>query len=119
MQTSKYIQLREELQPYIGVMGKAADKILDEDISKYPIFVIHKQEIELGISLISKGLNGWSVNASTLEEFVSKHIIEMKKLDSFKTIYKDPRKKLCLFVLSEIGANFIFLPRVENKSKQP
>ena len=106
--TSEFIQLEKELTPYKETMEKAADSVLDQEVSLYPIFVVHQQEMEIGILLFE---HLWSVHISCLEEFVSKQLINVEKVDSFKTIYKNPSKFLCLFVLSELGANFIFLPR--------
>lgn len=113
MKTTKFLALEKELKPYIGTMSEASDTILDQEITRYPIFVVHKLEVAIGVSLVESTSESrkWSINASSLEEFVSKQLIEMNKIDSFKTIYKDPKKYLCLFVLSDLGANFIFLKR--------
>ncbi len=113
MQTSKFIQLETELDAYKPVMAKAADSVIEEGISKYPIMVIHQEAIEVGISLIdrNKVSGNWSVNLSTLEEFVNKELIEKHKIDSFRTIYKDKNKFICLFVLSELGAQFVFISK--------
>ena len=35
--TESFIALQEELQHYANVMGKAADVIRDQDVSKYPV----------------------------------------------------------------------------------
>lgn len=112
---SKYQQLEEEMAPYAGLMGKAADAILDQDISSYPIFVVHQFNLEIGIPILERRENGpkWSINASTLEELATKKIVEMARVDNFRQVYKDPREFLCLFVLSDLGAHFIFLPRSE------
>lgn len=110
----KYIQLEEELKPFSSVMSQASDSILDQEVSKYPIFVVHQHELEIGVPLIEKSeANHWSVHASTLEEFVSKQIVENEKVQDFIEVYKDPSDHYCIFVLSELGANFIFLPRTK------
>lgn len=113
VETSNFVQLEKELEAYKPLMGKAADSILDQEISDYPIFIIHQLEVAVGIPLVEKNNDDlrWSIAASSLEEFVSKQLIEQQKVDSFRTIYKDPNKFLCLFVLSELGAHFIFMPR--------
>lgn len=112
MNTSKYIQLEKELTPYKKVMGIASDSIIDQEITKYPIFVIHQHTVEIGVSLTKEAVNNkWNIQATSLEELVSKQIIEQNKIDSFRTIYKSPDKFFCLFVLSELGAKFIFIPR--------
>jgi len=108
-------QLERELRQFLPVLAKATDSILDQEVSKYPIFIVHKGEMSFGIALIDKEKNGgsWSINASILEEFAAKQLIQSEKIENFQDIYKDPEKHFCLFVLSEAGANFIFLPRPE------
>ena len=94
------------------MISQASDVILDQDVSNYPIFIAHQQELDMGIVLISKGNDSnWSIHASSLEEFVSKQIIFQDKIEEFKSNYKDPKLSLCIFVLSELGAQFVFLPR--------
>jgi len=107
-----------ELAPYRKALSQAVDTILEKDISKYPIMVVHQHELEIGIPLIRREevKGNWSVNASTLEEFVAKQVIAEALVDRFRSVYKDPEQDLCLFVLSELGATFIFLPREESKA---
>lgn len=108
----QFLALQQQLQPYKKILAQAADVILDENVSKYPIFIVHQQELHMGVSLIDAGDKfKWSVNASTLEEFVTKELIFMDKAQDFISTYKDPEINLCLFVLSELGAQFIFIPR--------
>ena len=108
----QFLALQQQLQPYKKILAQAADVILDENVSKYPIFIVHQQELHMGVSLIEAGDKfKWSVNASTLEEFVTKELIFMDKAQDFIATYKDPEINLCLFVLSELGAQFIFVPR--------
>jgi len=111
--TSKFLQLEAELSGYKRVMREAADTIIDENVSEYPLFIVHQQEVEIGIPIAIRGKvrGNWSINASTMEEMISKNILNSEKVDSFKTIYKSPRTHLCCFVLSELGAQFIFINR--------
>ncbi len=110
---TQYIQLKEDLQEYIPLLGSAADTILDQDVSRYPIFVVHQlEELEIGISLLQRQepqLN-WSIQVTTLEELATKRLVEMEKVDRFREVYKNPRQYLCLFVLAT-AAQFVFLPR--------
>ena len=112
----RMLLLEKELKPYKKMMGEATDIILNEDVSKYPILVAHQDEIELGIPLYDRSEKGgkWSVNASTLEEFVGKQIILPEKLVDFKSTFKDTELFLCVFVLNDIGSQFIFMSRVYN-----
>ena len=111
--TTQYLKLEEELNPYRDILGKAADAVVTQEVSDYPIFVVHQQIMDMGIPIIEKDgvKQKWSVNISSLEEFVTKQIIQPERVDNFKEVYKDPEVSLCLFVLSELGANFIFIPR--------
>lgn len=109
----KFLQLENELKPYRKILGKASEVVLDENVSKYPIFVVHQQEVAMGIPLIEADGKQfkWSVNVSTLEEFVTKGIIFEDKIDEFRKNYKDPEEFLCFFSLSELGAQFLYLPK--------
>ncbi|MEQ8705145.1 MAG: hypothetical protein RIC19_14565 [Phaeodactylibacter sp.] len=112
---AKIERLETELKPYLPTIGQAADTILDQDVSSYPIFIIHQMDsVDIGIPLLSHEAEDgppWSVNASTLEELATKKVVEMAKVDAFRQVYKDPRENLCLFVLSDLGANFMFISR--------
>jgi hypothetical protein len=112
-QTPFYQALEKELASYRQVLAQAADVILDQGVSSYPIFVVHQITVDIGINIVDKGTiaGNWSVNASTLEEFVAKQIITPEKLGDFKAVFKNPEHEFCLFVLSDQGAKFIFLPR--------
>lgn len=112
-ETNNFQQLEKELQPYNTMLGAAADTIIEQEVSSFPIFVIHQHSVDIGIQMVEKDtVSGkWSVNASSLEEFVTKQIIQPEKVDDFKSVYKDPQNELCLFVLSELGAKFVFIPR--------
>lgn len=111
--TEDFIKLRDELKVYVPLMQQAAELVRVEDISNYPIMVIHKQELELGIPLeLSIEMPGaWKIHVSTLEEFVSKQVIENEKVDEFRKLYKQHDNHLCLFILSQLGAQFVFFDK--------
>ncbi len=106
------VGLEKIFKPYKNTMAEAAQTIVEQDISKYPIFVAAKQSVELGIPLIPSGeiIEGWAINASTLEEFYAKQLILTEKVDDFRDLYKRHAGELCIFVLDENNANFIFIP---------
>ncbi len=113
-QEQQYQQLKQELQPFMTMMGKASDTIVLEEVSSYPIFVLHRGgEVALGIPLkeYEGVLLDWGINASTLEEFVAKQIIQNDKVEEFKKIFKPADSQLCLFLITKDGATFVFLPR--------
>lgn len=119
--TPLYKQFEKELAGYKKILSQAADVIRDEDVSKFPIFVVHQNIVDIGINIVDKDTfrGNWSVNASTLEEFVTKQIIAEEKVEDFQTLYRSHRDDLCLFTLSELGANFVFLPSSNETSDEP
>lgn len=108
-----FLRLREEIKPYLHLIGAASDSILKEKVSKYPVFTLSQEEISVGVKLVKKGGRSgrWNVFASTLEEFVSKGLVQKSRASDFIATYKDPYTFICLFVVSELGAQFIFMPR--------
>ncbi|TVR90302.1 MAG: hypothetical protein EA411_00840 [Saprospirales bacterium] len=108
-----FMALREEVKPYIPLLSKASDEIIKSEVSRYPIFALSKEDIPFGVKLVVRGGRSgpWNVNASMLEEFVGRKLIMEENAADFISTYKDPRTYLCLFVLSELGAQFIFIPR--------
>lgn len=113
-EAKKYQKLEEDLAPFKPLLGSAADTILDQDVSFYPIFVVHQLSVDLGLPLMQRDEQAgvyWSVNVTTLEELVTKQVVEQGKISEFKKVYKDPQASLCLFVLSDLGAQFVFIPR--------
>lgn len=105
-------KLEGELLPYKGLMGKAADVVMDQEVSNYPIFVVHQEELNIGVPLDTSQLYGkWQVHVSSLEEFATKQLIESSKIDGFRAVYKDPKTYLCLFLVQEGAATFVFIPR--------
>lgn len=108
-----YIQLQQDVKKYLRMLGKAADSILEQEISKYPIFVVHRYDLELGIPLVVHGETEpkWSIHVTTLEELVTKRLVQEDKVENFREVYKDPTEFLCLFAWNEASASFVFLPR--------
>lgn len=111
---NKFHELEKILAPYNLIMCKAADTILDEEVSSYPIFVIPDKAVALGIPLVEgEGQQEVRIHATTLEELATKNIIAPDKVDRFRQIYKDPGLYLCLFVVDDQQADFVFLPRIQ------
>jgi len=110
----RYNQLKVELKPYMKAMIQACDTILDKEVSDYPIMIAHQQQLELGIPIVTTKTfpqGQWNIHASSLEEFVAKQIISTEKIQNFRATYKDVKSHVCVFSLSELGAQFVFLPK--------
>lgn len=112
-EAEKLLVIENEMKKYNRLLSIASDKILASNASAYPIFVVAKQPVALGINLIDreKVNSNWSINASSLEEFISGKLVFEEKAAEFKKTYKDPKQFICLFVLSDLGAQFLFVPR--------
>lgn len=102
----------EHLKFYSESIREVADEILKAKVSDYPIFIAYKDQVNLGKMIINKDdmALDWHINASTLEEFVTRKIINGEKLDVFRKTYKEPKHYICLFLIHEEGAHFIFHP---------
>lgn len=112
-EAEKLLVIENEMKRYRPLLNAAIDKILTSNASQFPIFVVSKQPIALGINLVDreKVNSNWSINASSLEEFTTSKLIFENKVANFKQTYKNPQEYLCLFVLSDLGAQYLFLPR--------
>jgi len=110
---SDYISLDKDLAPYFHLLAQAADTVLDQEVSKYPIFVIQDGTLELGLPLIDT--DTLHIRVSTLEEFSARQIIPIEKIEDFKYTYKDPRFHLCFFQFDSIDKKhaFLFRPRLD------
>lgn len=104
--------LELDLKFYDESIKEVALEIISEGISKYPIFVAHQHELNLGEPILDKEeLNtSWSIHASTIEEFTEKGLVQPDKRDRFEKQYKDPFTFMCVFVIVPEGANFVFYP---------
>ncbi len=87
-------------------------EIISEGISKHPIFIAHQVKIPIGEIILdhTELAMAWSISASTIEEFIEHHLIEADKEALFVSNYKDPEKHICIFMISEGGASFVFVP---------
>jgi hypothetical protein len=110
-------ELNQNLNIYKESIREISEEIIDNQVSKYPVFIASREETNLGKQIIDKEELAleWSINASTLEEFVRRKIVLENKLDAFKKSYKDPRKFLCVFALLTENAGFIYLPYDEEE----
>ena len=104
--------LQVDLDFYSESIREVALEIVEEGYSEYPIFVAHQHEVSVGeVILDRKELNTkWTINASTLEEFVEMNIVQEDRKSSFIQNYKPAKDFMCLFVVVAEGANFVFYP---------
>lgn len=111
-QVSPLLSLEKDLEFYSEAIREVAIEIMVEGISSHPIFVAHQHEVKLGEIILNKEeLNtNWTIQASTIEEFVEKGIINKERKEQFLKTYKKPENFMCLFVVVPEGANFVYYP---------
>lgn len=104
--------LKVDLDFYSESIKETAVEIMAEGFSAYPIFVAHQHEVALGELILDKNElgTGWSVHASSLEEFIERGIIKEDRKPRFIKQYKKPEDYMCVFVIVPEGANFVFYP---------
>lgn len=116
--TSPLVSLEKDLDLYAESVKEIALEIIAEGISQYPVFVAHQHTVAIGEMILNKDeLNtNWTIQASTVEEFVEKGIIKPERKEEFLKHYKRPADFMCVFVIVPEGANFIYYPYVVRKS---
>jgi hypothetical protein len=109
---SPLVSLEKDLQLYADSIREVGIEIIMEGISAQPIFIAHQHTVSIGEVILNKEeLNtNWTIQASTLEEFVEKGIIHPDKKAHFLKSYKKPEDFMCVFVIVKEGANFIYYP---------
>ncbi len=82
----------------------------------FPIFPICKVPQPIGQPLLDRVSQSiqWNYNASFLDEFVQRGVVDADKVDEFKEAYKNPDEFCCLFVVDETFTNFVFIPYPED-----
>jgi L-cysteine desulfidase len=109
---SPLLSLERDLKIYSESIHEVAIEIMVEGLSSYPIFVAYQHLVKLGELILDRDdLNmDWSINASTLEEFIEKGIIKNELKERFLKSYKNAHDFMCLFVIVPEGANFVYYP---------
>ena len=104
--------LEKDLRYYEESIKDISIEILKSELSKYPVFLAHQHEIELGELILDKNELGtdWSIHATTMEELIEKNLILKERKEFFELNYKDPKGFICLLVIVPEGANFVFYP---------
>lgn len=114
MKKEKYIEeFGAQVEHYHQLMHEAFDGVINEGVSKYPVFIFHQQEVNVGLQIADRHViaSDWSVNISTLEEFYIKGLVTIEQVEEIKQkITGDPPMYCCL-VLSGENGSLIFLAR--------
>lgn len=104
--------LETDLKFFNDSIKEISVEIMVEGLTKYPIFIAHQHEVALGEVIFDRHeMNTeWTIQASTLEEFMERNVIKKELKQRFIDTYKNPNKFMCVFVIVPEGANFVFFP---------
>jgi phage pi2 protein 07 len=104
--------LKVDLDFYSESIKEISTEMIAEGYTLYPIFIAHQHEVSLGELILDKSELGtnWSINASSMEEFIDRGVIKEGKQAAFEKNYKKAEDFMCLFVVVPEGANFVFYP---------
>ncbi len=104
-------RFKEEIRHYHALMQEAFEGVVREDVSRYPVFIFHQQDVTVGLPIANRNdVNGnWSVNISTLEEFYIKGLVTIEQVEEIKSkINGQPPQYCCLVVSGEEGGLVFF-----------
>jgi hypothetical protein len=109
-------KLQMSLKAHLQMMQQTAQAVIDQDISNYPIFLSNETTPALGISILTFDFEGKKMvmNITTLEELATKGVVNMEKVNDFKTVYQQNDHSFCLLILEAAAAKFIFIPKEDN-----
>jgi len=111
---STYIeQFREDIHHFHHLLEEAFEGVIHEDVSKYPVFIFHREDVHMGLLIYDRFANGdnWSVNVSTLEEFYIKGLVTIEKVEEIKQKITGNPPQYCCLVLSGEEGSIVFIPR--------
>lgn len=104
--------LKTDLDFYKESIKEVSTELVAEKYTQFPIFVAHQHEVSVGEVILDRTELGteWTIQVSSLEEFLEVGIVKEDKKEKFIQKFKDPAKYMCLFVVVPEGANFVFYP---------
>ena len=104
--------LKLDLDFYSDSINEISQEMISQEYTSFPIFIAHQHEVSVGEVILDRSeLNtNWTINASSLEEFVEQGIIKEEKKALFEQNFKNPTDFMCLSVVVPEGANFVFYP---------
>lgn len=109
-----YKSLHDDLEICRDYIKQISAGIIKGGVSKYPIFVAMRGEmdIDIGLPVINRSDFdiSWNFNASHLEDFVNRQLVKKEKATDFIKAYKNPEEFMCIFVAEENATSFVFMP---------
>ncbi len=95
-------------------LQQAAQTILNEEVSNYPILVAYPNTTNVDIGLMLMESERYTLNITTLEELAMKKIVDLNKINEFRTLYKQHKNSFCVFSIDVPKPQFVFVPYLTN-----
>ncbi|MEZ4981970.1 MAG: hypothetical protein R2769_10370 [Saprospiraceae bacterium] len=94
----KQLKLLELGVRNFDALKKACETIVEQNVSNFPIMVLHQKPVEIGIEVIErdKVAGNWSVSASD-GRIHRQILIQEEKLESFRSLCQSHKNQICLF----------------------
>jgi hypothetical protein len=104
--------LNVDLKIYDEMIKEVSSDMIKEAFTQYPIFIATEHEVKLGELILEKDDHAatFSIYATTLEEMVERKLVLESKKEEFIRTYKDPKKFMCVMLITETIASFVFVP---------
>lgn len=109
--------LKSDLRIYAEMMHEVAFDIVKQGFSKYPMFIATEAEIKMGELILDRNdyAATFNIYASTMEEMLERGLIQENKKQNFVSNYKDPRKHMCVLLVTNGVASIVFYPYQSNE----
>jgi hypothetical protein len=110
--------LKKDVSYYNDPIREVLEEVIENNISGYPVFIAHQNNISLGEPILNRDDFGrdWSVSVTTLEDLVEANIIDTEWVHEFKKVYKNHHNEFCMLMVGDFGANFVFIPIHQKKT---
>lgn len=107
------VHFGDDVHHYRELMEEAFEGVMAEGVSRYPVFIFHQQEVNVGLPIADRhrSAGNWSVNISTLEEFYIKGLVSIEQVEEIKSKIKGSPPQYCCLVVSGEEGSLIFLSR--------
>jgi hypothetical protein len=104
--------LKIDLKVYDEMIKEVSADMISGQFTQYPIFIATEHEVKIGELILAKDDHAatYNIYATTLEEMVEHKLVLAEKKAGFIEAYKDPKKFMCVMLLTATIASFVFVP---------
>lgn len=104
--------LKADLHIYNEMIKEVSADMISEGFTEYPVFIATQHEVKIGELIIDKNDMAGTFNlyATTIDEMINKHLILEEKRTHFIKAFKDPKKFICILLVTSETASFVFVP---------